>query len=771
MRLPHFAALWRVHRSRTRRRRPLLRRIFNPTTLTIGTVVVSILMYMYGVPVLDVMELNLLDLRFQLRGPIKPLPTVVVAAIDERSIAAEGRWPWRRSTIAKLVDRLSKDGAHAVCFDVQFSEPDDNANLAFVDAVAREVRSLAIDDDRLKRFLSAQQQESDNDEILAKAMKASRAPVVLGYFFHIRQRESGLELTEEQVADRFRQIAGSKYPLVYYKNPDLAVPFIRAYAPQNNLPLLTKAAAGSGFFSVATDADGTVRWMPLVIQGGEQLFPSLSVLCTWEHLGAPQLAVRVGETGVNGVQIGDRFMPTDESGQMLINYRGPPNTFPHYSISDILDGRIPQGTFLNKIVIVGATAIGIGDIRSTPFGHVFPGPEVHANVIDNMLAGDFIERPHWSGIFDVLAIIVIGTLVGTMLPRTSAIKGFIFILVLFAIYVSITHFLFVRDRVWLNMVYPIFALAATYTILTVYRYVVEERERVRIKNTFKQYVSAEVIEDALKDPEHLRVGGQERMLTVLFSDLAGFTAFSEHNTPSQVIDILSEYHDRMTERLFECQGTLIGYIGDELIALFGAPVPQPDQAKRACSAALAMLAQRNALGDAWVKMGRPRLRARTGINTGTMLVGNIGSKYRFTYSVLGDAVNLASRLEQINKVYGTDIIVGDDTAKLVVGEFVMRRLDVVRVVGRTQPLAIHELIAAAGTELAPEHRTFLAHYALALDTYLARRFANALEIFDECEAMRPTDVASHVMAERCRRYIAAPPPPDWDGSFEHRTKS
>jgi adenylate cyclase len=770
MRLPHLAALLRVRR-RHRDRRSFMRRFVTPTTLTIGTVVVSILMYMYGVPVLDVTELNLLDARFQLRGPIKPLPTVVVAAIDERSIAVEGRWPWRRSTIAKLVDRLSQDGAHAICFDVQFSEPDDNANLAFVDSVAREVQLLDIRNERLAQFLVRSQHATDNDEILAKAMRTSRTPVVLGYFFHIRQRESGLELTEDQIAERFREISRSKYPFVYYRNPDVRVPFIRAYAPQNNLPLLTNAAAASGFFSVATDADGTVRWMPLVIQGGGELFPSLSVLCAWQHLGAPQLAVRIGETGVTGVQIGDRFMPTDESGQMLINYRGPPNTFPHYSISDILQGRIPDGTFLNKIVIVGATAIGIGDIRSTPFGHVFPGPEVHANVIDNMLAGDFIERPHWSGIFDVLAILVIGTLVGTALPRTSAIKGFIFILVVFATYVSITHFLFVKERVWLNMVYPIFALAATYTILTVYRYVVEERERIRIKNTFKQYVSAEVIEDALKDPEHLRVGGQERMLTVLFSDLAGFTAFSEHNTPSQVIDILSEYHDRMTERLFEHQGTLIGYIGDELIALFGAPVAQPDQAKRACSAALAMLAQRNALGEAWAKMGRPRLRARTGINTGTMLVGNIGSKYRFTYSVLGDAVNLASRLEQINKIYGTDIIVGDDTAKLVMAEFVMRRLDVVRVVGRTQPLAIHELVAETGAPLPPEYTKFLARYALALDTYLARRFDNALDLFAECEAMRPADVASRVMGERCRRYLQTPPPPDWDGSFEHRTKS
>lgn len=724
-----------------------------------------------GAPVLDVIELNLLDFRFRARGAIKPLPTVVLAAIDERSLAVEGRWPWRRSTIAKLVDTLAQDGARAVCFDVQFSEPDDNADLAFVDDVSRKVDSLSIKDERLTQFLSQRQTEADNDRILAKALQRSTTPVVLGYFFHMRQKESGLDLRPDEVALRFSEIAGSKYPLVYYKDPDRPVPFIKAYAPQNNLPLLTKAATASGYFSVGTDVDGTVRWMPLVIRGGDELFPSLSVLCAWQHLGAPPLSVRVGETGVNGVQIGDRLIPTNESGQMLINYRGPARTFPHYSISDILLGNLPPKTFLNKIVIVGATAIGIGDLRSTPFGHVFPGPEVHANVIDNMLGGDFIERPQWSGIFDVLAIVLLATTLGVALPRMSAIKGFVFVILVFIAYVALTHFLFVKERVWLNMVYPIFGLAATYTMLTVYRYVTEERERKRIKETFKQYVAADVIEEALKNPQHLRIGGQEKMLTVLFSDLAGFTAFSERHTPSQVIDILSEYHDRMTERIFDHQGTLIGYIGDELIALFGAPVEQQDQAKRACSTALAMLKQRNTLGDEWVKMGRPRLRARTGINTGTMLVGNIGSKYRFAYSVLGDHVNLASRLEQINKVYGTEIIISEDTARIVASSFILRRLDVVRVVGRQKPLGIYELLAEAGTALPPEMEKVLPLYAQALDACHARRFDDALAMFTECRALRPADVASRLMADRCRIYQQTPPPETWDGSFEYMTKA
>ena len=686
----HLFRVWQ--RRRRGERRSLLRALVNPTTLSIVTITWAVGLFWFGAPVLDAIELNLLDLRFRLRGPIKPLPTVVLAAIDERSLAIEGRWPWRRSTIAKLVEKLAQGGAHAICFDVQFSEPDDNANLAFVEDLSREVDALALNDKRLNAFLSQRQTDANNDSVLAKALERSTAPVILGYFFHIRQKESGLNLAPEEIANRFNEISGSKYPLVYYTDPDRAAPFIKAYAPQTNLPLLTKAAAASGYFSVATDVDGVVRWMPLVIQGGDELFPALSVLCAQKHLAAASLSVRVGNTGVNGVQIGDRLIPTDETGQMLINYRGPAHTFPHYSISDILLGNVPAGTFLNKIVIVGATAIGIGDLRSTPFGHVFPGPEVHANVIDNMLAADFIERPHWSGIFDLMAIILLGAIIGASLPRMSAIKGFLFAVVIFAAYVALTHLLFVKERVWLNMVYPMFALGSTYTMLTVYRFVSEERERKRIKDTFKQYVAADVIEEVLKSPQQLRVGGQEKVLTVLFSDLAGFTAFSEHNTPQQVIELLSEYHDRMTERLFEHQGTLIGYIGDELIALFGAPMEQADQAERACAAALAMLKQRNTLGDEWVKMGRPRLRARTGIDTGAMLVGNIGSKYRFTYSVLGDHVNLASRLEQINKVYATQIIISENTVQILDESVQVRGLASEKLKGKNENLKLYEVV-------------------------------------------------------------------------------
>jgi adenylate cyclase len=752
-------------------RRTLKRILFNPFTLTTATIVLVVALFEIGSPIFETIELNWLDLRFRIRGPLTPTPDVVLATIDEKSLTDEGRWPWPRSKIAALVDALSRDGAKVIGFDITFAEPDENSRLGFVNDLAKKVESRGLSDPQLTDFIQESRANADNDQLLVNALKRSKTPVVLGYFFHMSQMGVGYRLDQDDIDRRFSRIEASKYPVVLYDGGDRSfIPFFEAYAPQNNLDILTDAAASSGYFSVASDPDGIVRWMPLMIKGGEDLFPSLSVLCVWHFLGKPPLVVRTGKDGVEGLQIGERFIPTDESGEMLINYRGPPRTFTHYPISDILGGKLASGTFTNKIVIVGATAIGIGDIRSTPFGPVYPGAEIHASVIDNILAGDFIARPGWSKIFDLFAIVVLSTLVGVALPRMSALEGLLFAGLLFVCYVSAAYFLFVKAHVWLNMVYPVFALAATYTILTVYRYVTEERERIRIKETFKQYVAPDVIEAVLKDPEDLRIGGQEKLLTVLFSDLAGFTAFSERLSPNQVIEILGAYHDLMTEQLFAHQGTLVGYMGDELIALFGAPVEQADQAQRACATALAMRDHRNALGDEWVKMGRPRLRARTGINSGTMLVGNIGSKYRFQYSVLGDPVNLASRLENISKVYGTEIIIGEQTAHLVEGFFTLRQLDLVRVVGRQQALKIFELLGSPEKPLPQGQERMRALYATALDAYYQKRWTEALGLFSEGLVHWPDDNPSRIMAERCRIYIEIPPPDDWDGVFEHLTK-
>jgi adenylate cyclase len=746
--------------------------LLNPLWLTLGAIGVVVALFAVGAPVLDRIELSWLDLRFRTRGVIVPQPTVVLATIDEKSMAIEGRWPWPRSKIAALVDALSRDGAKVIAFDVTFTEPDENSRLKLVDQLAGKIDSLHVQSPKLADFIRESRIDADNDRVLARALERSKAAIVLGYFFHMSEAEVGYKESKAGIGRQLQGIADSKYPLVLYTDRSAAsVPLMKAYAPQGNIEIFTKAAPSSGYFTVATDPDGVVRWMPLVIQDGEDLFPPLSVLSVWQYLGKPELAVRIGAEGVQGVQVGDRFIPTDEAGQMLINYRGPPNTFPHYSISDILGGKLPSGTFKDKIVVVGATAIGIGDIRSTPFAPVYSGPEIHATAIDNILTGDFIARPRWSQVFDLLAILILPLLVWAVVTRVSAFAGFVFVMALLALFVGFAYELFVRARVWLNMVYPIFALAVTYTMLTVHRYLTEERERRRITKTFQQYVSPEVIEQVLKNPERLKLGGEERVLSVLFTDLAGFTKYSENYTPTQVIEVLTEYYNRMTELVFANHGTIATYVGDELMAIFGAPVEQPNHAKLACAAALAMRDARQVLAAKWAKLGRPPLSARTGINSGSMLVGNYGSKYRFNYSVLGDSVNLASRLEQLNKVYRTEIMIGEQTADLVGSAFRLRELDRVQVVGRAQALRIYELLGAKKAVLGANREQVLELYAAALEAYRKQRWDAAAEIFRQCLALSPDDGPSRVMGERCQTMRDRSLPDNWDGTFEHLAKA
>jgi adenylate cyclase len=296
----------------------------------------------------------------------------------------------------------------------------------------------------------------------------------------------------------------------------------------------------------------------------------------------------------------------------------------------------------------------------------------------------------------------------------------------------------------------------------VHLYVTEERERKKVKETFRHYVAPVVVEEMLKDPQRLKL----RILTVLFSDLEGFTTHSERYAPREVLGILSDYYDRMTEQVFACQGTLKEYVGDELIAFFGAPIHQDDHAQRACAAALAMQAQRRALGREWARAGRPVLKARTGINSGLMLVGNQGSRYRFSYGVLGDHVNLASRLEGLNRTFRTEILIGENTARLVEAAFLLREIDTVRVKGRLQTLRVYELVAQSAEALPRLQEQALKLYAAGLEAYRQRSWDDALKLFMQALVLWPEDGPSRAMAERSQVFRDAPPSPEWDGAFD-----
>lgn len=742
----------------------------NPATLTLAVIVLVLLLFASRTPILDLVELKTYDLRVLSRDPAPPSPAVVLAVIDEKSLEREGRWPWPRSKVAALVDRLSRDGARVIGFDIAFVEPEQSSLLPFIDKLTKEMDAKSAMTPKLADALEESRKNADNDLALATALKKSSAAVVLGYFFHESEASLGYRLAPAEIARRVERLGDSKYPFIQYETRDISAPFIDAYAPEPNLDILNRAAPSSGYFSLRPDPDGMLRWMPVAIRGGDEVFPPLAVLAAWHYLGKPRLAVRVGVHGMLGVQMGERFVPTDENGRLLINYLGPGKTFPHFPVTDILRGELPAGTFKDKIVLIGATAVGTYDLKSTPVDSVYPGLEIHATVVDNILTGNFLAKPEWSKIYDILAVITLAALIGVVLPRIGVLKGLGFAAGLFVAYILAVYALFAHARVWLNLVYPLLALSVSYTTLGVYYYVTEQRERWKIKETFKQYLTPAVMENMLKNPQRLHLGGEEKILSVLFCDLEGFTSFSEICTPGELVKTLSEYYDRMTEQVFEQQGTLMEYTGDELMAMFGAPVDQADHARRACAAALGMRDRRHVLAEEWAKLGRPPLRARTGVNTGVMLVGNLGSRYRFKYGVLGDAVNLASRLEALNKTYRTEILICESTAELLEGAFHLREVDAVRAKGKQQAVRVYELLAATGTPFPREEQQLVETYAAGLQAYRQQRWDAALDSFGQCLALRAADGPAKTMTDRCRIFREAPPAKDWDGVFDQLVK-
>ena len=742
----------------------------NPFSLTFYSILMVLVLFMIGVPILEMIELKTYDLRFLMRGPQKPSNTVVMAVIDEKSLDKEGRWPWPRSKIGDLIDMLNKDGAKVIGFDIGFLEPDENSTLKLINQFENQIIGLNINN-KLLDFIKTGKAKADNDLALAKAIKSSSATVVLGYFFHTSKAGLGYDISPEEINRRLSQIDSSKYPLVIYEDqkPESS-PFLSAYAPETNLELLTKVSDASGYFNTMPDRDGVLRWAPLIIECGQNIFPPLAMQCVWHYLNKPQLMVKVVIYGIEGIQMGKQFIPTDEYGRILINYLGPPKTFPNISITDILHHKYQKGIFKDKIVLVGATAEGIYDLRNTPFSAVHPGMEVHANIVDNILTGDYLKIPKQANVYNLISIILIGSLIGFVIPRLDALKSAIFAVIILSAFILSVCWLFIHSRVWMNMVYPILALFTVYISITVFRYFTEEKQRKEIKSAFSRYAPSNVVNEISHNPDQLKLGGEEREISVLFCDLAGFTKYSEIYEPNAMIQIISEYFNEMTEQVFAFEGLLKEYVGDELMAIFGAPLEQKDHAKRACLTALAMRERLQAMRPIWEGKGRPSLRARTGINSGTMLVGNVGSKYRFSYGALGDHVNLGSRLEGINKIYGTKILIGENTAKLVEGSFLLREIDFVRVKGKEKPVRIYELLGEFNAVLPEETEKAFYYYAEGLDAYRSQCWSDAIDLFKKGQELYNADKTFEVMSLRCRINQRQPPQADWDGAFRERRK-
>ena len=737
-----------------------------PMKITIFVILIALALFLFDFQLLRMVELKTLDLRIISRGNLAPGNETVIAVIDEKSVNELGRWPWPRTTIARMVDQLKAGGAKAVGFDIIFSEPDINTNLKTIDALTTEMKKNRISDPGIIKMLKKRREASDTDAVLANSIQKAKN-ITLGYFFHFSIKGNEKELahiTPERIAENTKRLENSRYAMINStsdKPSDIYLP--HPYAPETNIPFVSNAARNSGYFNMLPDRDGSYRWSSLVVAFENNYYSSLAVSLVQAYLDFPALSLNLEPYGAKSIAIGDILIPTNESGQLLINYMGPSRTFPHYSIADIVSGRLPPDTFRNKIVLVGATATGIFDLRVTPFSATYPGVEIHATVIDNILHGNFLTHSSLTIFFDICAIIFFGLLIGFLVPRLRPVTGMLVALLLLSAFVTVNFFVFFKFNVWMNLVYPFLTMTTIYLGITIYHYFKEEREKKKIRGAFQYYLNASVINEILKDPDKLKLGGDKKDLSVLFSDIRGFTTMSEGLTPQELVALLNEYLTAMTNKVFEYEGLLDKYMGDAIMAVFGAPLDQPDHARRACLTALAMMQELHKLQKKWKEEGRRVFDIGIGVNSGEMNVGNMGSEMRFDYTVMGDMVNLGSRLEGTNKEYGTNIIISEFTYEKVKDSLCCRELDFVRVKGKVKPVRIYELLAEKKDE--SNFKSMIDAFTKGLVLYREGKWDEAIAAFQSVLDSRPGDFPAKMYIERCKNLKEHPPAEPWDGVF------
>jgi adenylate cyclase len=606
------------------------------------------LLHSMNVTFFEVLEAKTLDLQFALRGPIAPGPETVIAAIDEKSINRLGRFPWPRSTWGRVVDRLTEEGAKVIVFDVFFTEPEN-----------------VTSDDLFQRAI----------------MQSGRVllPVVFD-FMEGGYKESGF--TDQKIDF----LIPSAYMAM--KNTDVpsSVPQAKMVLP--TLLRFSTYAKALAHINMNPDVDGTLRWEMLAVAYQDDYYAPIGLQAARLYRDVPMEKMALDFAG--SVQMGDTTIPTDAFGRMLINYRGPNKTFPMYSVSDLLDRTLPAGTFKDKIVLIGATAIGIYDLRVTPYSTNMAGIEKHASVVDNILKGDFLRR---APDVDIPLILVFTLILGVLIPRLGARSGATVFIVLFAGYSGFVYYLFITKGIWFSWVYPASALFFGYTSQTAYRFFTEERRARDIRKMFSSYVSKRIVDELIRDPNKAKLGGDRKEITVLFSDIRGFTNFSEKHQPEEVVSLLNEYLGAMTNIVFEHDGTLDKFVGDAIMALWGAPVGQPDHAKQACKCAVAMITRLKQLQDKWNAEGKYAIDIGIGINTGDMVVGNMGAEgKKMDYTVIGDNVNLGARLEGLTRKYNNHIIISEFTYAKVKDIVKVNELGSVTVKGKEQPVVIYDLV-------------------------------------------------------------------------------
>lgn len=602
---------------------------------------------------------------------------------------------------------------------------------------------VAIDDKSVKELGRFPWTRTRFAEFIDLASAAGAKAIYLDAFFPEKESEAA----DQAFADSLKRSGITSLAVAFEFDKGGSVAGVT-----RSIPLLSQAARSEPHVNMFPDDDGVVRSIRLLINDDQGPVAALSLSATKALLGAPGI-----DPGNFHITLGDRDIPTNSEYYHYINYIGPPGTYPRYSFSDVIAGRVGAAELKGKVVLVGATSLGIYDMRVTPFSNNSPGVEVHANAIDAMARGAFMKRSGVESLIDLAAIVVLGALAATITLYLSYSLSLTLITALFFGYFGCAYVLFLQGM-WISVVYPELSLALSFFTTVYLRFALLDRKAREVKEMFSSYVSKHVVDRLIKDPSQARVGGDSRVLTILFSDVENYTGFSEKLPPQEVLRILNEYLAEMTNLVMEHEGTLDKFIGDGIMVFWGAPLPQENHAELAVDCALRMRSKMDELRSRWQDAGQAPLALRIGINTGEVIVGNIGvTGKKMEYTAIGDNVNLASRLESINKLYGTRLLISEATRSLLPqGKYHLRQVDAARLKGKDKATELYEVAVEESPVFAP--------YEEALEHFRQRRFAEAKAIFTDL-VERYNDPPSRLFLTRCAEYIVSPPPREWDGVF------
>ncbi len=701
---------------------------------------------------IEVVRLKTFDV-FQQFAPRESSRTpVVIVDIDAESLAAYGQWPWPRTRVADLVRAILGHGALVVGLDILFAEPDRASPGIVADS------SRGVDED----VLDALKRLPDNDQAFAETLGVG--PIVLGV---ATKTWDEIESGRPPVTKANFAMKGGDPRSWMFAVPGLTRP----------LPRLEAATRGLAMLSLKPDPDGIVRRVPMVMRYGETLYPSLAVEMLRVATGQPTILIKSGKIGIESVVAGGAEIPTDEHGRTWVAY-APSNRDRYVSALDVLNGTVPRDGLTNKLVLVGTSAVGLLDIKQTPISGAMPGVEVHAQLLETILAQAHLSRPADARLIDIL--LIIGVCIGMAIvnPLLGAIGGLILQITLMAGLLGSSWYLYTTDGTLLGVVYPVTVGFIVYCVITYWNYLRKEAQQRQVRDAFSHYMSAELVDQLAANPEKMQLGGEVKDLTVMFCDIRNFTAMSEKfaTDPKRLTAILNSYFNAMTDRITECRGTIDKYIGDAIMAFWNAPLDDPDHVRHACEAALELLDGLSKLdrklSAAAEAEGRPHtpISIGIGLNSGDCLVGNMGSAHRFNYSVIGDPCNLASRLEGQTKTYGVIIVIGENT-QVRVQDFATLELDLIRVQGKKEAARIFALLGNPSIAKSSNFSALNKIHQKMLEAYRGQDWDTALAHIEDCRKLDGAlERLYDLYRSRVNEYRIHPPGADWDGVYVAASK-